>query len=47
MPCCADNGEGYKRRCQKRKDIEAKLIAKGLNPRGNGFLRAVEKAMRK
>ena len=36
-----------KRRQQKVKDVTARLVAKGMHPRSNGFMRAFYKAMRK
>lgn len=32
---------------ERAKTVRAKLIARGLNPRGLGFMRAYNKAMRK
>lgn len=46
MPGCFDS-DSDERRYKKAKLITARLIAKGLNPRGNGFARAFHKAMRK
>lgn len=40
-------GYGEDRRIEKAKRIHAKLVAKGLDPRSNGFSRAFYKAMRK
>lgn len=34
-------------RTQRAKEVHARLIARGLNPRSNGFSRAFHAAMRK
>ena len=49
MPGCSGcYSDAYeKQRQQKVKDVTARLVAKGLDPRGNGFMRAFYKAMRK
>lgn len=48
MPGCGiDHDAIEKRRLQKSRDVRTRLIAKGLDPRGNGFMRAFSKAMRK
>lgn len=36
-----------KRRIQRSREVRARLIAKGLDPRSQGFSRAYHKAMRK
>lgn len=42
-PCYSDDTAKYKR----GQVITAKLIAKGLNPRSSGFMRAFERHMKK
>lgn len=45
MPSGSSYNENAK--CKRGDLIRAKLIAKGLNPRGLGFMRAFEKHMKK
>jgi hypothetical protein len=46
MPTAGDSGLdlAYHLRVKKNQEIRKRLIAKGLDPRSNGFLRAMAKA---
>lgn len=46
MPCSGISDDTRARQ-ERAKAIRARLLARGLDPRGNGFLRAFFKAMRK